>query len=157
MIKIPLEEINLVEPALEYAIPVMEMRQEFFNCHCKFNGTCDLNLYDSYIDWLSNSIAQNYCSVFNHINCTKHVYLVFHKTQLIGMLEIIFYYNYNTHQQCAHIIECIRPSSRRLGYGKSLLKKATYECWSLGINKANISFENNSKACNGTMTKIIDF
>ena len=73
------------------------------------------------------------------------------------MVEIVFYYQAHTSQFHAHIVECIRPSERRKGYGKILLKKAIEECRSFGIKKDKVTFECNSKACNGTMNKIIDF
>ena len=157
MQKINIDEIELMEPALQHSNSVMRMRQEFLSSYCKFNGTGNLELYNKYIDWLTNAINNNHLSLFNNVNFTKLIYLVFYKTQLIGMLEIVFYYNYNIHQQCAHIIQCIRPSSRRQGYGKPLLKKAINECCSLGISKTNISSESNGKASNGTMSKIVDF
>ncbi|MBO5910157.1 MAG: GNAT family N-acetyltransferase [Clostridia bacterium] len=95
---------------------------------------------------------------FNNIsNATKITYLVVDEINtLIGIVEIIFYCQ-TDYQFSAHVVECIRPTQRRKGYGKLVRKKAIEECNSFGIKKDKISFECNSKACNDTMKKLIDF
>lgn len=159
MIKHTYNDIKLEEPTILDNLAVMEMQKEFLTTSCKFNGTCDLNLYNNYIEWLAHTINQSHgCEFNNKRNCAKHTYLVKGLNDtLIGMVEIIFYTSDDNLKTFAHIIECIRPTQRRQGFGKPLLKKAMHECHSLGIKKENISFERNSKACNGTMNKILDF
>lgn len=158
MITNNLTDITLCKPNILDGNQVMDMQKEFFNTHCKFNGTCDLNLYNDYIDWLAHTINQTHQTEFNHNpNSIKYTYLVTHNQQLIGIVEIIVYYDTNLLQNCAHIVECIRPSCRRKGFGKPLMKKAVQECLFLGIEKSNITYERNSKASRGTMNKITDF
>ncbi len=160
MAKQTYDEITLREPTILDVEKVMDMRKEFLNTHCKFNGTSNLNIYDNYIDWLAYTINQTQQSSFNNnSNCTKFSYLAISKEKniLIGMIEIIFYYDLNLMQKRAHIIECVRPSKRRQGYGKILIKKAIEECISYGLKKYNLTYERNSKASRETMSKIIDF
>ena len=159
MIKPKCTDLKLNEPTILDCDKVLAMRQEFLNTNCKFNGTCNLDLYDKYIDWLAHTINQTHGTEFNNNpSSIKHTYLVTApENVLIGRVEIIFYYNYQSMQQCAHIVECIRPTCRRQSFGKPLLKKAIQECCAFGIAKQNISFERNSKASNDTMNKITDF
>lgn len=158
MTKPNINDIKLNEPTILDGAKVMDMRQEFLSTFCKFNGTCNLDLYEDYIEWLAYTLNQTHQTEFNNeLGASKNTYLVMVDTTLIGMVEIIFYYNYSTNQRHAHIIECIRPSCRRKGYGKPLLKKVMQECHSFGIKNDNITYERNSKASNGTMTKILDF
>ncbi len=153
-----LTNINLRKPNILDCNRVMEMQKEFFATHCKFNGTSNLNLYHDYIDWLANAINQTHKAEFNNNpNSIKYIYLVISNNQLIGMVEIIVYYDTYSLQNHAHIVECIRPSCRRKGFGKPLMKKAIQECTFLGIEKNNTTYERNSKACNGTMNRITDF
>lgn len=147
---------NLKYPSILDEQSIMRMQQEFFNTNCKFNGTSNLDLFNNYIDWLANTINQSNNYKFNNTSCKKFTYLAIINKSLIGMVEIIAYTN-PANQKSAHIIECIRPSCRRLGYGKPLIKQAIQECLSYGIRKDNITFERNNKASNGTMTKIMDF
>lgn len=156
---IPITDIYLQEPTILDSSRVLSMQNEFFSTCCKFNGTCDLDKYHNYLDWLAHTINQRHSTIFDTFeNCTKNTYLVSTiNNPLIGMVEIIFYHNPETFSHNAHIIVCIRPCERRKGYGKPLLKKAIQECKSFGIKKENITFERNSKACNSTMSKIIDF
>lgn len=157
MIKHSYNDIIIREPTILDNYQVLEMRKEFLTTNCKFNGTCDLDLYDTYIDWLAHTIHETHKTSFNN-NSTKHTYLVTDLSDiLLGMVEIIFYFKPQSNQIYAHIIECIRPSERRKGYGKPLLKKAMHECHSFGIRKENVSCERNSKASNDTMNKILDF
>ncbi len=149
-------DFTIHEPNILDEKAVLEMQQEFFNTNCKFNGTSDLNLFNNYIDWLANTINQTHCYNFNNMPGSKLTYLATINHTLVGMLEIVCYTNINN-INCAHIIECIRPFCRRLGYSKPLLKKAIEECNSFGIRKNNITFEYNNKASSDTMTKIMDF
>ena len=152
-------DLILREPTILDGDKIFEMRDEFLSTHCKFNGTCNLDMFDNYIDWLAHTINQTHGSDFNNNpSSVKHTFLVLNlEDELIGMVEIIFYYNYKTLQRCAHVIECIRPTFRRHGLGKPLRKKAIQECTSLGTLKKNITSECNCKACNDTMNKIINF
>jgi len=159
MNKINYIDIILRSPNILDDKQIMEMQREFFATHCKFNGTCNLNLFNNYVEWLAHTINQTHGTEFNNNpSSTKHTYLVTNsQNALLGMVEIIFFYDYETANRCAHIVECIRPIYRRQGLGKPLLKKAIHECNSFGICKQNITTECNSKACNDTMTKIINF
>ena len=158
MITNDLNNIMLYKPNILDDSKVMALQKEFFNTHCKFSGTCDLNLFDNYIDWLAHTINQTRQTKFNNnSNSIKYTYLANNNNELIGMVEIIVYYNPDSSQNHAHIVECIRPSCRRKGFGKPLIKKSIQECSFLGINKNNITYERNSKASTGTMNKITDF
>lgn len=160
MIKFEHNDILLHEPTILDGDVVLDMRKEFLATHCKFNGTCDLDLYETYIDWLAHTIHQTHITEFaNQPSSSKQTYLVSNKKLniLIGMVEIILYYNHQSMHQQAHVIACIRPSYRRQGYGKPLIKKAIQECNSFGIRKEFVTFERNSKASNDTMNKIMDF
>lgn len=156
MITNDLNNISLYKPNILDDSKVMDMQKEFFNTYCKFSGTCNLNLFDNYIDWLAHTINQTHQTDFCN-NSIKYTYLVSNNNALIGMVEIIIYHDTILSQTHAHIIECIRPSCRRKGFGKPLIKKAIQECSFLGINKNNITYERNSKASTGTMNKITDF
>lgn len=158
MIKPIIDNIALREPSIIDEKMVLDMKKEFVSTYCKFNGTNNLNLYSDYIAWLAHTINQTHCTSFEQYNnAVKLTFLVedIVINQLIGMTEIILY-NYSNVKR-AHVITCIRPSSRRKGYGKVLTKKSVYECNSLGVKKEFITFEHNSKASRGTMSKIIDF
>lgn len=158
MIKPNYEYFKLIEPNILDGKKVMCMRDEFLSSNCKFNGTCNLDLYSNYIDWLANTLNQKSFIQFNEYSASKHTYLITTPDEtLIGMLEIILYYDTINFKRKAHIVECIRPSFRRKGFGKPILKKATIECSLFGIKKNSITFERNSKACNETMRKIMDF
>ena len=149
-------DFNIHEPTILDECSVIEMQKEFFNTNCKFNGTSNLDLFNNYIDWLANTINQGYFYNFCGISGKKFTYLVTINNHLIGMFELIIYIN-SQNQQSAHIVECIRPSCRRLGYSKPLIKKAIFECLSFGIRNTNITFERNNKASNASMTKALDF
>ena len=150
---------NLIlrEPTIIDEEMVMDLRTEFYNTNCKFNGTCDLDLFASYIDWLAYTLQHckyNFSLAKDH---TGHVFLAIKSNLLIGMVEIIEYIDLTNMKRKAHIIECVRPSQRRKGYGKLLVKKAIEECRSWGIKREFVTYEMNSKASTGKMNQITDF
>ena len=150
-------EIKLKSPTILDGEKIMEMRNEFLATNCKFNGTCNLDLYEDYIEWLAHTINQTRHTDFGNYRASKDTYIINSKHDgFIGMIEIILYIADNTIVK-AHIITCIRPSCRRKGYTKIVRKKALQQCTSFGVSKQHITFERNSKASNDTMNKIMDF
>ena len=121
-------DFNIYEPTILDECPVIEMQKEFFSTNCKFNGTNNLDVFNNYIDWLANAINQTHFYNFCGIGSKKLTYLVNINNNLIGMFELIIYTNTQNYRS-AHIIQCIRPSCRRLGYSKPLTKKIIHECW----------------------------
>lgn len=157
MAKFTNHQIALREPTILDSEQVMDMRTEFLTTYCKFNGTSNLDIYDDYLDWLAHTIKLTNGTTFNrNDNSAQFTYLVIDvdENTLLGMVEIVFYYDAELMQKRAHIVECVRPSKRRQGYGKPLLKKAIDECNSWGIKKDRVTYERNSKASSETMNAL---
>ena len=150
------EEMVFRKPHLFDKDIILDLRAEMLASCCKFNGTSELDLYSEYIDWLAHTLN---ISSYNLDGESYHTYIAMRKSdnKLVGLAQIKFCFNHNNLTTTAHIVECVRPSERRKGYGRLILQKGIEECRSLGIRKDKLTFERNSKASTGTMNKISNF
>ncbi len=131
---------HFVKPNILDEIDVLDMRKEFLSAFCKFNGTCDLNLFPNYINWLAHTINET------HKN-NRYTFLIKQNSALLGALEITI----NPITPTAHAILCLRPSVRRKGYSKPLGKQALYECALYGVKKDHVTLEFNCKSARHTI------
>ena len=150
------EEMVFRKPHLFDKDVILDLRAEMLASCCKFNGTSDLDLYNDYVEWIAHILN---ISAYNITGESYNTYIAIRKSdnKLVGMAQIKFNFNNRDLTTTAHIIECVRPSERRKGYGRLVLQKGIEECRSLGIRKDKLTFERNSKASTGTMNKISNF
>ncbi len=150
------EEMIFRKPHIFDRDIINSLRAELCASCCKFNGTSDLDLYPDYIEWLAHTLN---ITRYNVDGIGYHTYMAIRKSdnKLIGMAQIQFCFNSDTLNTTAHIVECVRPSERRKGYGRLILQKGIEECRSLGIRKDKLTFERNSKASLNTMNKVSNF
>lgn len=137
------EEVIFRRPHLFDKDIILNLRKELFNKQCKFKGTSELNLYPNFLDWLAYTLN---ISKFKEDGVACGTYIAIRKSdnELIGMAEIKFSSGDDL-VKTAHIIECVRPSERRKGYGRLILQKGVEECRSLGIKSDKLTFERNSR------------
>ena len=149
MLKLIKSDFILRTPTILDENKVVNFRNEFLIKHCKFNGTCNLDQFNDYLEWLAYTISMaNGCKCDTDGKCAikTYTYLAINKTDdaLLGMCEITHYCNSSS--QHAHVIECLRPSERRKGYGDILTQLSIEECRSFGIKKDKVTIERNSKS-----------
>lgn len=137
-----MEELVLLEPSSVYYDQIKEYRQEFLEAGDSMDGTSSLREYDNPSDWMEHIRLYSRKETIPEGRVPGTIFLCVRKNddKLIGMINVRhelseYLYNYG-----GNIGYSIRPSERRNGYAKEMLRLALPYCRdNLGLSKVMIS------------------
>ncbi len=138
--------LRLVRPGPEHERAVTDYLAEFrASGENHVNGSGGLHRYGSYAEWLISLGKTEPGGV------KQTTFLSYHGEELIGSIAVRHALNEETARKGGHIGYSIRPSRRRMGYGKAQLRLALDECARLGITHALITCEEKNAASAATI------
>lgn len=136
----------LMKVSAEYADQIKEYRQEFLDAGDSMDGCGSLrHLADPYEfirkckDYESPETLPE-----DKVLATQFLFVRERDNRLLGMLQVRHYFNDYLSKFGGHIGYSVRPSERRKGYGKEMLKQALPYSKELGLDRVLITcFEDN--------------
>ena len=135
------EECILVKASEEYAEQIIEYRQEFLYAGDSMDGCGSLRRIANPFEYIKK--CKDYESLEtlpeDKVLATQFFFVRKEDNKLVGMIQIRHYFNDYLAQFGGHIGYSIRPSERRKGYAKVMLKMALPHCKKLGLNKVLIT------------------
>lgn len=132
-----MNELELVFPAKKYKGQVMEYLQEHFdNNEFKLNGVGGLDKLKDFDKWLELIKKQKKESVNGFVPATLYLAIRKKDNKIVGMIHIRHFLNDYLLEYGGHIGYGVRPSERKKGHAKEMLKLALEICKDLNINKA---------------------
>ena len=136
-----MEELILIKPTIEYGKQIMEYRQEFLASGDSMDGCGPLRRIETVEEYLKICIDyENANTVPEHlVPATQFILVRKSDNKLIGMIQIRHKFNDYIEKYAGHIGYSIRPTERRKGYAKIMLKMALPYCKDIGINSVLIS------------------
>ncbi len=135
-----MKELMLIRPSSEYASQISEYRQEFLNSGSSMDGTGPLRRTEDPLEYL------RYCRECEDpalvpvhlVPATQFLLVRKSDDKLLGMLQVRHHFNDYLEKYAGHIGYSIRPSERRKGYAKEMLKMALPFCKEIGLDKVLI-------------------
>ncbi|MBP0968839.1 MAG: GNAT family N-acetyltransferase [Oscillospiraceae bacterium] len=145
--------IRLIEPTMEYDRQIQDFRQEFVDTGDYIDGGGELLRYDDTKEWLDH-IDQRLTTesqLAGIVPATQFLCLREEDGKIVGAIQIRHYLDTFLEHYAGHIGYCIRPSERRKGIAKEMLRLAFPECRKLGINRVLITCRDDNEASRRTI------
>lgn len=136
-----MEEFILLRPTGEYATQIAQYKQEFLEAGDSMDGCGPLPRLENIEEYIQ--MCRDYEDperVPEHlVPATQFLFVRKSDNRLIGMIQVRHRFNDYLEKYAGHIGYSVRPSERRKGYAKKMLKMTLPFCKDLGISRVLIS------------------
>ena len=135
------DEFMLIRPTSQYASQLAEYRREFLAADSSMDGCGPLRRFEDPEEYIQ--LCKDYEDpekVPAHlVPATQFLFVRKSDDRLVGMIQVRHQFNDYLEKYAGHIGYSVRPSERRKGYAKEMLKLALPFCREIGISQVLIA------------------
>lgn len=148
-----MDAIELVLPTEEHLDQAWDYRRECRAAGSDMDGDGGLETIDSARQWLADTRAYADPATVpeGKVQATQFLAVRASDGRLVGMIQIRHYFNEYLEKYAGHIGYSVRPSERRKGYAKEMLRLALPYCKSIGLDRVLIACEPGNPASRRTI------
>ena len=148
-----MDAIELVLPTEEHLDQAWDYRRECKAAGSDMDGDGGLETSESARQWLAEVDACAHPATVPEGKVQATHFLGIRKSdgRLVGMLQVRHYFNEYLEKYAGHIGYSVRPSERRKGYAKEMLRLALPYCKSIGLDRVLIACEPGNPASRRTI------
>ena len=150
------DRITLIRPVKEYADDIMKYRQEFIEHDPKENmgGAGSLPECKSAEEWIKSVEAMRHRETCPRDLVDSDIYIAVRESdnKIVGITEFRHHINHPILGTWGgHIGYCVRPSERRKGYAKEMLRQNLVNCKNYGLSEVMVTCSENNIASEKTI------
>ena len=136
-----MKEFILTRPTSENASQIKEYRQEFLDSGDSMDGCGPVRRYDDPEEYIK--VCKEYEDPqkvpSNLVPATQFFFVRKSDNRLVGMIQVRHCFNDYLEKYAGHIGYSVRPSERRRGYAKKMLKMTLPFCREIGLDRVLVS------------------
>ena len=148
-----MEKLFLIKPDDSYSEQIAEYRQEFLDINSSLDGCGALMRMENPSDWLQQcKDCENKETVpEGWVEATQFILVRESDNRLLGMIQVRHYFNEFLENYGGHIGYSVRPSERKKGYARQMLKMCLPYCAEIGLNKVLITCKETNEGSRKTI------
>lgn len=140
-------QIKLIKPNFKYAEDIMRYRQEFVDLGDDMAGCGNLRQCDTAEEWLYqiSILADEKTCPEDMVPSDTYIAIRLEDDKIVGIIDLRHHIDHPILGLWGgHIGYSVRPSERRKGYGKEMLRQNLINCKSLGLDKVLVTCNANN-------------